>query len=111
VVLLTAQHTAERVRSECNRRLQGSQDERFRIITASRNHPDAAIALHSTGMTDEEQILASIHADIVMLLADVQLRKGVQEQAACALRASEKKASALQKRSGQVCIRSSILCK
>jgi hypothetical protein len=109
-VLLTARRTAERVRSESNRLLEGSQDERFRTITTSRNHPDADVALHSAHMTDEEQILACMHADIVMLLADVALRIGVQKQAAHATRASEKKAIALQKRRDQVCISSSSCC-
>lgn len=53
-------------------------------------------------MTDEEQILANMHTDIVLLLADVELRIGVREQAARATKAFEKKASALQKRRDQV---------
>lgn len=102
MVLLTAQCTAERARSESNRLLEGSEDERFRIITASRNHPDIDVASHTACMTEEEQIVASMHADIVLLLADVELRLGVREQAARATRTCGKKASALQKRRDHV---------
>lgn len=102
IVLLAAQRTAERARSESNRLLEGSEDERFRVVSASRNHPDADIAARIACMTDEEQILANMHADIVSLLADVELRIGVREQAAQAVRTSEKKALALQKRRDQV---------
>lgn len=102
MVLLAAQRTAGCARSESNRLLEGTQDERFRVITASRSHPDADVSVHVACMSDEEQILATMHADIVMLLADVELRIGVREQSARAARNSEKKASALQRRRDQV---------
>lgn len=101
-VLLAAQRTAQHARSAFNQSLEGAEDERFRLICASRSHPDAAVSGHTAFMTEEEQILANLHADIIMLLADVQLRIGVRDQAARAIRASEKKVASLQQRREQV---------
>lgn len=101
-VLQSAVKTADRSRSQRNLQRSGSPSERFCQITASRSQPLDSMAALVEDMSDAEQVLAHLHADILQLLFHVELTIGVQEQQATCDKAVAKGVAKLQLRREQV---------
>ena len=90
------------MRSEANLQLKGSPDEKYRHVTASRSQRVAKIQELVGQMRSTEQAAACLHADVLLLLYQVELQVGCSEQREAAAQKVTLKKAELETRLAQV---------